>query len=356
MLQDIPKEFKTNILELMVDCDYEHLNFFFDAETGLKSIISIHSTALGPALGGCRFYPYADEAAALKDVMRLSRAMTYKASIAGLDLGGGKSVIIGDPKRLKSPELMEAFGRCVERIGGRYITSVDSGTSAADMEDVKKGSSHVTGSLTGSGDPSPMTAIGVFEGIRAAVNFHFGSPDLTQKNIAVQGLGAVGMELCKLLHEAGAHLIVSDISEERIARAQDSFRADRRSIDEILRVECDVLAPCALGGVIDKDLVEKLATPIIAGAANNQLSQPEVGELLLNHNILFAPDYVINAGGLINVNQERLGYDRAKAEMKTRKIYDTLTSIFERSTQEKTSTSQVALDMANERLSAAKKV
>lgn len=345
------QEPKSNVISHMQDKNYEHVNFFYDHVSGAKAIIAIHNTHLGPALGGLRFYPYEDESSALKDVLRLSRAMSYKAAVAGLSLGGGKSVLIGNPQTDKNEAVLKAFGQFVERLNGKYITSVDSGTSDTDMIHVKSQTSYVTGappSHGGSGDPSPMTAYGVFRGLLASVQFQTGSSDLKGKTVAIQGLGHVGFPLAKLLHEAGAKLIVTDIKEERMQECKQEFNATVVGLNDILTQKCDVLAPCAMGGVITKDIISKLQTRIIAGAANNQLSKPEIADSLFENNIVYAPDFVINAGGLINVDQERHGYDASKAKEKTHKIFDTVLSILERSKAEKISTAKVAIKHAKE--------
>ncbi|HMQ09911.1 MAG TPA: Glu/Leu/Phe/Val dehydrogenase [Oligoflexia bacterium] len=353
MKQDFSSTPTSNIMSLMQEKNYEHINYFYDKDSGAKAIIAIHSTTLGPALGGLRFYPYKDESSALNDVLRLSKAMSYKAAIAGLSLGGGKSVLIGNPETDKNEAVLKSFGRFVERLNGKYITSVDSGTSDEDMIAVKSETNHVTGAppaFGGSGDPSPMTAYGVYRGILASVAFQFGSSDLTGKRIAIQGLGHVGYPLAKLLHEAGAKLIVTDINEKRIERCKQEFNAQATTLDDILTVECDVLAPCALGGIITEEIVPQLNTPIVAGAANNQLESPAISELLFEKNIVYAPDFVINAGGLINVDQERHGYDETAAKAKTHQIHDTVLTILNRSKQENQDTAKIAITMAKERI------
>ena len=341
-----------NLLDQMFTHQYEHVNFFTDPETGLKAIVSIHNTVLGPALGGCRFYNYESETDALKDVLRLSRAMTHKASTAGLDLGGGKSVIIGDPKTIKTQALMESFGRFVGRLGGKYITAEDSGTTTQDMDWIRGQTNFAVGSSPscgGSGDPSPMTAYGVFEGIRACLKFRTGSPEPEGRVIAIQGLGNVGFHLAKLLKEAGAQLVVADITSDLQQKA-DLLQAKVVSPDEILYAQCDVLAPCALGGIITKEVIEKLQTNIIAGAANNQLERASTGDSLLEHDITYAPDFVINAGGLIQVADELDGYIPARAKQKTAEIFDTVYSILDRSKKESEASNRIAFTMAEERI------
>lgn len=288
---------------------HEQVVAFFDAEAGLKGFIAIHSTALGPAFGGCRMWDYPDEAAAVEDALRLSRGMSYKNAIAGLAYGGGKAVIIGDPRADKTPSLFRAFGQAVERLAGRYITAEDVGVSVEDM----RAAADVTEWVAGipqeegyrGGDPSPVTARGVLSGIRSAVRSRLGRDDLEGLTIAVQGLGSVGYNLCRLLHEAGAWLKVADINADNVARARAEFGADVVAPEAFLAVEADVLAPCALGGILNEASIARIKAPVIAGAANNQLAREEDGARLAARGILYAPDYVINAGGIISVAAER---------------------------------------------------
>ncbi|WP_372426526.1 Glu/Leu/Phe/Val dehydrogenase dimerization domain-containing protein [Salinarimonas chemoclinalis] len=286
---------------------HERVLFAHDAETGLKAIIAVHSTRLGRAAGGCRMWPYAGEEEALADALRLSRGMTYKNAVAGLDLGGGKSVIIADPRTDKTPALMRAFGRAVDALGGLYTTAEDVGVSVEDMEIVRETTAHVAGLASGphaSGDPSPVTARGVFEGLRRALAVATGSDALGGRTVAVQGLGHVGRHLCALLHGAGARLVVADIDAARLADAARSFDARVVAPDEIVAVEADVFAPCALGGVLDDVTIPRLGARIVAGAANNQLARPEHAEMLHARGILYVPDFALNAGGIINVARE----------------------------------------------------
>lgn len=286
---------------------HERVLFAYDAETGLKAVIAIHSTRLGPAAGGCRMWPYATEEEALADALRLSRGMTYKNAVAGLDLGGGKSVIVADPRTDKTPALMRAFGRAVDALGGLYTTAEDVGVSVADMEAVREATPHVAGLASGpyaSGDPSPVTARGVFEGLRRGLKVATGSDDLAGRTVAVQGLGHVGRHLCALLHEAGARLVVSDIDAERLADAERAFDAHIVAPDVVASVEADVFAPCALGGVLDDATIPLLKARVVAGAANNQLARPEHAEALHARGILYVPDFALNAGGIINVARE----------------------------------------------------
>lgn len=332
---------------------FEQVVFFNDSTTKLRSIVAIHSTKLGPALGGCRFFPYTDEESALADVLNLAEAMTYKASLAGLPLGGGKGVIIGDPDRDKSEALWRAYGKCIDRLGGLYITTEDSGTSPTDMDVVRKVTKHVVGFAPkggGSGDPSPMTALGVFEGIKAILKFTFGSDDLKGRRIAIQGVGHVGMPLARRLKAAGASLIVSDRNQLYLKTAVSELGAETVSPNDIFQVECDVFSPCAMGGVINEQTIDSLRCRIVAGAANNQLASETMGRKLLARGIAYAPDFAINAGGLINVHQEIVGYDAMKAEEKTRQIHSTILTILESAKRENTTTSSIALRLARERL------
>ncbi|GGK31322.1 Glu/Leu/Phe/Val dehydrogenase [Salinarimonas ramus] len=287
--------------------DHERILFAHDAASGLEAIVAIHSTRLGPAAGGCRMWPYASEEEAIADALRLSRGMTYKNAVAGLDLGGGKAVIIADPRTQKTPELLRAFGRAVETLGGRYVTAEDVGVSVEDMEIVRETTAHVAGLSSGahaSGDPSPVTARGVFEGVRRAMKVATGSDDLAGRTVAVQGLGHVGRHLCALLHAAGARLVVSDIDPARIADAERVFDARAVAPDAIVATEADVFAPCALGGVLDDVSIPRLKARIVAGAANNQLARPEHADALHARGILYVPDFALNAGGIINVARE----------------------------------------------------
>ena len=335
--------------------DFEQIVFCEDTEAGLEAIIAIHDTTLGPALGGCRLWPYPNEREAFDDVMRLARGMTRKAAMAGLPLGGGKAVIIADPKTAARPALLAGFGRFVDRLGGRYITAEDVSTSTEDMEIVACETRHVSGRRTGSGDPSPHTAYGVFTGIRAAVRHCLGGDSLIGAKVAVQGLGHVGMNLCRLLHDAGADLFVTDIAAAPIARAAEKFGAHAVAPDAIYDVAADLFAPCALGGAISADTVRRLKVGIVAGSANNQLSEPSDGAALAGRGILYAPDYVINAGGLINVSWDvtnpDLPYDSNLMRARVERIGPTLTDIFNRAKAERRPTNEIADAVADARLS-----
>jgi leucine dehydrogenase len=332
---------------------YEQVVFFSDDQSGLRAIVAIHSTALGPALGGTRFFPYPNEEEALIDVLRLAKGMTYKAAAAGLDLGGGKAVIIGDPRRDKNEELLRAYGRFVETLGGRYITAEDVGTALDDMDTVRRESKWVTGcshTYGGSGDPSPVTAYGVLQGIKACALEVFGSADLSERTVALQGVGKVGHALCGYLTKEGAKVTVADADVDNLASAVNEFGVETAPPDEIHKLEADVFAPCALGAVINDDTITQLNCRIVAGAANNQLAREEHGDKLRGLGILYAPDFVINAGGLINVEDELRGYDRERAMKRVEGIYKQLQHIFAMSRELNISTEQAAMEYAEDRI------
>ena len=335
--------------------DHEQVQFCYDRATGLKTIIAVHDTTLGPALGGTRMWAYETDAAALDDALRLSRGMTYKSALAGLALGGGKSVILADPYRDKSPALFEAFGRAVDRLGGRYIAAEDVGTSVADLEHVRRATTHVAGIAEGGvGDPSPATAWGIYHGVRAAVAHKLGRTDLRGLKVAVQGLGHVGWLLCQHLHQAGAQLTVADIRDEMVRQAQAAFGATAVAPDAILRQKVDVVAPCALGGAINDRTLAELKAPIVAGSANNQLAEDRHGRELAERGVLYAPDYVINAGGIIIISHEGPDYDAAAAMAHVAGIGGTLRDIFRRAEAQGIATSEMADHMAEERIARAK--
>lgn len=338
---------------VMDQYEVEQLVICRDPESGLKAIIAIHDTTLGPALGGTRMYPYTSEAEAVQDVVRLARGMTYKAAAAGLRLGGGKAVIIGDPSQHKSEALFRSFGRFVETLKGRYITAEDVGTTVADMDYIRQETKHVTGvspEFGSSGNPSPVTAFGVFQGIRAAAAEAFGSPDLTGKRVAVQGVGSVAYHLCGFLHEAGAGLIVTDVVSAHVDRAVRDYGAEAVGVNEIYSVACDIFAPCAMGGIINDDTLPLLRTQVIAGAANNQLKEERHGDMLHERGILYAPDYVVNSGGLINVADELNGYNRERAMTKVEQIYAQLGAIFGLARQHGIPTYRAADKLAMDRI------
>ncbi len=336
--------------------NHEQVVFCRNDDVGLKAIIAIHDTTLGPALGGCRFYPYASEADALRDVLRLSRGMTYKAACAGLNLGGGKAVIIGDPRKDKTEALLRAYGCFVESLGGRYITAEDSGTSVADMDHIRVETSHVCGvsaAVGGSGDPSPVTAWGVFHGIRAALQEVFGSTDVSGRTVAVQGVGNVGYNLVRYLSERGARTIVTDVDDGRLQRCADECGSEIVGTDAIYDVEADVFSPCALGAIVNDDTIDRLKVPIIAGGSNNQLdNMARHGEALKERGILYAPDYVINAGGLINVYAELHRLPREKALRDAERIFETLQSIFRTAIEMGITTAAAANLVAERRIAA----
>lgn len=344
----------TNVFEQMNFGSHETVVFCDDKYSGLKAIIAIHNTALGPALGGCRFYPYAKESDALTDALRLSRGMTYKAAVAGLNLGGGKSVIIGDPKKIASEQLFRAFGRFVNSLNGKYITAEDVGTSVRFMEWVHCETDHVTGipsHLGGSGDPSPFTAHGTFCGIKAALKKAKGSDELNGVKIAVEGIGNVGYHLCKELHENGAKLYVSDVDSTAVARAVAEFKATAVKCDELYGLDVDVYAPCALGATVNDETIAKLKCSAIAGAANNQLKdEVKHGAELKKRGIVYAPDYVTNAGGLINVYTEINGGGRELAWAKAEDIYFTMLKIFDLADKENITTALAANKIAEQRI------
>ena len=312
---------------------HEQVVYCHDRATGLKAIIAVYSTALGPALGGARFYPYSDENAALDDVLALSKGMAYKNALAGLDLGGGKAVIIGDPATHKTEALLRAYGRFVQSLGGRYITACDVGTYVADMDVVARETSFATGRSReegGAGDSSELTAFGVYQGMRASAEHTWGTPDLKGRRVGVEGVGKVGRLLVGHLAEAGAEIVITDVDE----RAVDRVRAVHPSVEVVddtatlIASDVDVFAPCALGGVLDDDTAGLLRAKVVCGAANNQLAHAGVEKLLQDRGILFAPDYLVNAGGTIQVSDELRGYDPDRARLKATSLYDTAKAVF----------------------------
>ncbi len=332
---------------------HEQVVFCHDEETGLKAIIGIHSTVLGPALGGTRMWQYANDAEALRDVLRLSRGMTYKASISGLNLGGGKAVIIGNSREHKTDALMQKFGEFVNSLSGRYITAEDVGINTHDMEMVKMKTDHVTGipeSMGGSGDPSPVTAYGVFMGMKASAKYRWGSDDLGGKKVLVQGVGHVGETLVKHLTEAGAKVMINDIHEDTLERIATTFGA-QIARDNIYDLDMDIYAPCALGATVNDETIGRLKAEVIAGAANNQLAdEVKHGQLLKQKGIVYAPDFLINAGGLINVYSEIAKYDRAEALRRTEDIYNTTLKILTEAETSGITTHAAALKLAEERV------
>lgn len=332
--------------------DHEQVIFSCDPVGGLHAIIAVHNTARGPALGGCRIWPYESEAAALTDVLRLSRGMTYKAAMAGVPFGGGKAVVIADPIQDKSVQLLKAIGHAIERLRGRYITGEDVGTTADDMIEIGNVTSHVFGlpeHLGGSGDPSGSTALGCFVGIQACAAYKLQRDRVEGLRVAVQGLGNVGRRLCGLLHDAGAQLIVSDIHRVRAVACEDAFGAQIVSSDAIFEAAADVFAPCALGGILNDDTIPRLTARVIAGAANNQLATDAHAARLHERGILYAPDYVINAGGMIQLASERTGASKNELEVQIRAIEETLLDIFRRADAAGTPTLEAANAVAQAR-------
>jgi len=335
---------------------HEQVIYCQDKISGLQAIIAIHNTALGPSLGGCRMWPYASEEEALYDVLRLSRGMTYKSAVAGLHLGGGKAVIIGDPKTKKSPELFKAFGRFVQSLSGRYITAEDVGTSEKDMEYIFEETDYVTGISAkrgGSGNPSPVTAFGVYRGILAANKYKTGSDALSNRVIAVQGTGSVGSHLIDYLIKDGARVVVTDISEESVKRIKDKYaQVEYVSPEEIYDVKCDIFAPCALGACVNSKTIPKLKCEIIAGSANNVLENEDKDiQALGAKGILYIPDYVISAGGIINVASELGDGSQETAWSRTAEIYDTVTKVLQIASEKNMNTVQAANALAESRIS-----
>ncbi|WP_100655744.1 Glu/Leu/Phe/Val dehydrogenase dimerization domain-containing protein [Alteromonas flava] len=336
--------------------NHERVAFWHDSKTGLKAIIAVHNTNLGPALGGCRMWPYADSAEALTDVLRLSRGMTYKAAMAELKLGGGKSVIMGDPRQIKTTEMMESMGRFVDSMGGSYFTAEDSGISVDDLQNMAKHSKYIAGinakfRYTGEpsdGNPAPSTAYGVYVGLLAAVKHKFNA-DVKGLTVAIQGLGHVGYRLAQHLHQAGANLVVADIYPENAERARNEFGATVVAPQEINAVKADVLAPCAMGATINPQSLETIQAQVIAGAANNQLSTESMGEELRKKGILYAPDYVINAGGVIDIYHQRFESNAAAMKTHIERIGDNLADIFARAESEQAATNKIANAIAEER-------
>ena len=337
----------------MAELGHEQVVFCRNDDVGLRAIIAIHSTALGPALGGTRLYNYASESDALRDVLRLSRGMTYKAAMAGLDLGGGKAVIMGDLS-VKSEGLFRAFGRHIESFAGRYISAEDMNTTVDDMNTISRETKHVTGHAAyqgGSGDPSPVTAWGVFHGVRACLEVATGSPDVAGRKVAIQGMGNVGYLLARYLHEQGAILYYTDISQRRLKTVTDAFGGTVLDNEDFYGADVDVLAPCAIGGVINQRTIPKIKAPIIAGGANNQLDrETEDGEALAERGVIYAPDYVINAGGLINVYSELRHYPAEKAMADAANIFDTVKRVINKARQDGTTTAAASNRMAEERI------
>ncbi|MDN4525254.1 branched-chain amino acid dehydrogenase [Fictibacillus fluitans] len=341
------------IFKYMETYDYEQMVICQDKQSGLKAIIVIHDTTLGPALGGTRMWTYNSEEDALEDALRLARGMTYKNAAAGLNLGGGKTVIIGDPKKDKNEEMFRAFGRYIQGLNGRYITAEDVGTTVEDMDVIYQETPFVTGvspAFGSSGNPSPVTAYGVYRGMKAAAKEAFGTDSLEGKVIAVQGVGHVAYNLCRHLHEEGAQLVVTDINKEAVDRVVGEFGATAVDPDEIYGVECDIFAPCALGAIINDQTIGQIKAKVIAGAANNQLRETRHGDAIHEMGIVYAPDYVINAGGVINVADELNGYNPDRAMKKVETIYDNIAKVIEISKRDNIPTYLAADRLAEERI------
>ncbi len=333
---------------------HEEIVFVNDTESGLRAIIAVHSTVLGPAGGGIRMFPYPDAAAAVTDVLRLSRAMTYKMAMAGVPFGGGKSVIIGDPRTDKSPALLEAFGAAVENLGGRYVCGEDVGTTPADMEIIHRTTRYVTGLPGRTGDTSPTTGATVFHAMRAGARAAFGDPDLAGRTVAVQGVGNVGRHLCGHLHEAGAEIICADVDPAAVAEVVDRFGATAVDPGEILGVQADVLAPCAMGGAITAEVASALRVGLVCGGANNQLATPEVDRLLADRGIVYVPDYLANVGGVLSGTSLVLGLDDEGLRDRAEGVFDTVSEVLRRSASTGVAPGATADEMARAVLDAAR--
>ena len=341
-----------NLFETIHTTQHEQVVFCHNKDAGLKGIIAIHNTTLGPALGGLRMWPYATEQEALDDVLRLSRGMTYKAAVTGLNLGGGKSVLIGDPRTDKSEALFRAFGRFIDSLNGRYITAEDVGIDVNDMEYVFQETDNCVGVHQvhgGSGDPSPFTAFGTLQGIRASLQHKFGNEDVGSYSYAVQGVGHVGFELVKLLRNEGAKVFVTDINEDAIQACVD-LGCEAVGLDDIYDVDADVFAPTALGAIVNEQTIPRFKFKVVCGAANNQLATDECGDELAKRGILYAPDYAVNAGGLMNVSIEFEGYNRERAKRMMRTIYYNVSKIFQIADRDGIPTWKAADRMAEERV------
>lgn len=350
---------KKVILDKMDQMGHEQVLFCRDKETGLKAIIAIHNTIMGPSLGGVRMWNYKNELEAIEDVLRLSRGMTYKAAISGLSLGGGKAVIIGDSATQKSEALLRRFGKFVDSIGGQYITAEDVGMGPKDMECIKLETNHVTGTsieLGGSGDPSPVTAYGVYMGMKASAMYRWGSDKLNGKVILVQGIGHVGEHLVKHLKEERAKIYINDINQERLDYVANKYGAKIIDSSLMYDLNMDIYSPCALGATLNTTSIQRLKCEIIAGAANNQLEDENIHAVQLKEKgIIYAPDFLINAGGLINVYSEIKGFSRQDSMKSTKNIYNTTLEILNRAEKDGITTNQAAISIAENRLEIAEK-
>lgn len=354
MKQKVSEDNSFPVFSLLGEREHEQIVMCSQPEAGLKAIIAIHNTTLGPALGGVRMWPYESEKAAIRDALRLSRGMTYKAAISGLNLGGGKAVIIGDPHKDKTEALFRAFGRYVDSLGGRYITAEDVGIDIQDMEWVFSETKYVTGipkELGGSGDPSPVTAYGVYMGMKACTQKAYGTDSLEGIRVAMQGAGHVASYLADYISKEGAKIYITDIYSEKAEEVAKKTGAEVVDPDDIYNLDVEIFSPCALGGIINDDTIPSFKFDIIAGAANNVLDIEERhGEMLLDRGILYAPDYVINAGGLINVSGELEGYNEKRAHQKASRIYDTILDILNYSEDNHTPTLAASNILAEERI------
>lgn len=336
-----------------LDQEYEQVVFFTDAASGLRAIVAIHSTALGPALGGTRCYPYASEDDAVTDVLRLARGMTYKSAAAGLDLGGGKAVILGDPATVKSEQLLRTYARFVHGLAGRYITAEDVGTTQPDMDMIRRETPYVTGvsrSLGGSGDPSAATAYGVLHAMKAVARHLWGDASLRDRRVVVSGVGKVGYSLARHLVEERATVLVADIKPDAVSRARHDLGVEVVPTGDATAVACDIFSPCALGGVLNDETIPMLDCAAVVGCANNQLARPDDAAALDKAGVLYAPDFVVNAGGVINIAQELVGYHRERAYANVRRIFDTTASVIEQAATEGITTSAAAEQLAERRM------
>lgn len=342
-----------NIFETIDKTEHEEVIFCHNKDSGLKAIIAVHNTILGPALGGLRMWPYATEQEALNDVLRLSRGMTYKASVSGLNLGGGKSIIIGDPKKDKSEELFRSFGRFIDSLGGRYITAEDVGIDVNDMEYVFQETEYVVGVHQvhgGSGNPAPFTALGTYQSIKASLEKKYGNQNIGDYSFAVQGVGHVGIELVKLLHADGAKIFVTDINQGAVDNCVDEYGCEAVGLDEIYQVDANVYSPCALGATVNDNTIDQFSFDVVCGSANNQLAESRHGDELEKKGIVYAPDYAANAGGLMNVSIELEGYNKKRATRMTRNIYYNIKRIFDIAERDNIATWKAADRMGEERI------
>jgi leucine dehydrogenase len=355
-----PTPNNTSVFDQLSVFGHQKVVYCNDEATGLKAIIAIHDTTLGPALGGTRMWPYKTEEDALKDVLRLSRSMTYKAAITGLNLGGGSTVIIGDSRRDKNEALLRMYGKFIKNLNGEYITAEDVGTNTRDMEYIRMETQYVTGvpeSIGGSGDPTPVAARGVYMGIKGCLKELYGNDKLAGKTVAVQGTGHVGENLVKLLRDENAKVYVSDIDEDRLRQVAKKYGAEAVEHNSLFDLDIDIYAPCALGATINTKTINKLKCAIIAGSANSQLEDEQVhGKMLLEKGILYAPDYVINAGGLINLYSEIAGFNKKHTLQLTENIYEAVRNVLKLSKAENIPTSEAANKIAEKRIADIKKI